>query len=201
MLKAIIFDIDGVLADSRTAIMSNTKILLEEHGFSVNDTDLEKVSSSHSTESALFFLAPQLEHDKKLLREMLLRLSVLTAQNLSLIHPTSIVAQIPTLSNKYKLAAASNRKSSAEMVLETLGILPYFQVVMTSAIAPAKPNPKMIELALQKLGVAPNEAVFLGDNKEDELAGKAAGVPFFLIDGTKENEWKKFKEKFLTVPD
>ena len=70
-IKAIIFDIDGVLADSRQAVVHNTKELLREFGFGVDGTEVEKMSSAHSAESVLIALAPKLEKDEKLLRERL----------------------------------------------------------------------------------------------------------------------------------
>lgn len=196
-LRAIIFDIDGVLADSRTAVVLNTKTLLKEFSIPSAEGEVERISSAHSAESVLIALAPKLKNDEKLLREMLARLAELTAQNIHLVNPTPIVPSIPSLSKKYRLAAATNRKSSAKMVLEKLGILQYFQVVVTSLDAPNKPNPEMIQIALQKLGVKPSEAVFLGDNKEDEEAGRAAGVAVCILDGTKEKGWEKFEKEFL----
>ncbi|MCX6769073.1 MAG: HAD-IA family hydrolase [Candidatus Micrarchaeota archaeon] len=83
---------------------------------------------------------------------------------------------MPLLSKKYSLAAASNRKTSAGLVLEKLGLKKYFGVIVTSADASPKPDPAMIDLALAKLGVAPGGAIFFGDNLEDLQAGVAAGV-------------------------
>ena len=197
-LKAIIFDIDGVLADSRTAVVLNTKTLLREFSIPFADGAVEKISSAHSAESVLIALAPKLKNDEKLLKGMLARLAELTVQNLHLVNPTPIIPQIPALSKKYGLAAATNRKSSARMVLEKLGILRYFGAVVTSLDAPNKPNPKMIEIALQGLGAKPSEAVFIGDNKEDRMAGEAAGVRVVILDGTNEKDWKKFEEEFLS---
>ena len=77
------------------------------------------------------------------------------------------------------------------MVLEKLGILPYFETVVTSADAPPKPSPKMIQLALERLRVNPGEALFVGDNVEDRLAGEAAGVKTLMIDGTTRGAKKK----------
>ena len=171
-IKAIIFDIDGVLADSRTAVVLNTKTLLEEYGIQAAAGAVEKMSSAHSAESVLVALVPRLKNDEKLLREMLARLAKITAQNMHLVQPTPISQKVLALSKKYRLAAASNRKSSARMVLEKLGIISHFSAIVTSADAPPKPDPKMITLALQRLGVRPSEAVFIGDNKRTGWQGR-----------------------------
>jgi HAD superfamily hydrolase (TIGR01549 family) len=192
VIKAIIFDIDGVLADSRGAVVQNTRELLSEYGFAVETGKIEKMSSAHSAETVLTTLVPSLGADDALLRRMLTRLSKITAKNLHLVRESELARHVPLLSKKYLLAAASNRKTSARMVLEKLGLEQYFKVVVTSADAPPKPDPGMITLALERLGVSASEAVFVGDNKEDELAGKAAGVMTFLLDGTDDAACGKF---------
>jgi len=190
-IKAIIFDIDGVLADSRKAVVCNTKTLLEEYGFPVESSDIERMSSAHSAETVLTSLAPRLLQEPDLLKKMLARLSEITRDNLHLVKPTQLARETPRLAKKYRLAAASNRKSSAGMVLEKLGIRTHFETVVTSADAPPKPDPGMIRLALERLCVEPDEALFVGDNVEDRLAGEAAGVKTLMIDGTKRGAKKK----------
>ena len=191
-IKAVIFDIDGVLADSRDAVVHNTKELMREFGFVVEGADVERMSSAHSAESVLVALAPSLSQEPELLRKMLRRLSGITAANLHLVKPTLLAAAVPGLAKKYVLAAASNRKASAAMVLGKLGIARHFSAVLTSADAPPKPDPKMILMALERLGVGAGDAVFVGDNKEDRQAGKGAGVRFVLLDGRSAAACKKF---------
>jgi len=194
-VKAIIFDIDGVLADSREAVVHNTKALLEEFGFAVPKSKVEAMSSAHSAESVLLSLVPKLEGDRALLSRMLARLSALTAENLHMVKPLGLAEKIPQLAKKYRLAVATNRKSSARMVLGRLGIAGFFNAVLTSADAPPKPSPQMLLAACKRLGVEPGEAIFVGDNEEDRLAGEAAGTKTFLLN--KKGSWRRFLKEFL----
>ena len=191
MLKAIIFDIDGVLADSREAVVQNTITLLAEFGQAVPPEKVRGMSTAHSADSVLIALVPSLSQDRELLARMLRRLSKITQKNIHMVKPTPLAKAVPSLARKYYLAAASNRKTSAIPVLEMLGIADRFVAIVTSADAPPKPDPGMINLALAKLHVPPSEAVFIGDNAEDEMAGKAAGVRTIILDGTKEEEVRK----------
>ncbi len=51
--------------------------------------------------------------------------------------------------------------------------------VVTSAEAgAAKPDPAIFRLALERLGVAPHDAVHIGDSEEDEQGARAAGMGF-----------------------
>ena len=193
----IIFDIDGVLADSRDAISHNTKCLMKEFGFDVPDSRIEGMSSAHSAESVLIALAPSLGNDPALRKKMLDRLRDLTSENMALVKPSLLAPQVPIIAKRYRLAAASNRKTSARVVLEVLGIGKYFEAVMTSADAPVKPDPAMIRLVLGKMGVRAGDAVFVGDNKEDLQAGEGAGVRSIMLDGMDEKACKAFLKEFL----
>jgi len=190
-LKAIIFDIDGVLADSREAVVQNTIRLLAEFGQDVPAEKVRGMSTAHSADSVLISLVPSLSQDSELLARMLRRLSAITQKNLYIVKPTPLAREVPSLAKKYYLAAASNRKSSAIPVLEMLGIADRFVAVVTSADAPAKPDPGMIKLALAKLRVKPSEAVFIGDNEEDRLAGEAAGVRTLMLRSIGEEDCRK----------
>ncbi len=196
-IKAIIFDIDGVLADSRAAVVHNTKQVLNEYGFVVKDGEVENMSSAHSAQSVFVGLVPKLGMDARLMEKILKRLSELTAENIDMVKPTPIAQKIPELSAKYKLAVASNRKASVIMVLEKFKVTGHFETVMSSRDAPPKPSPKMLNLALGKMGILPSEAVFVGDNEEDRQAARAANVRFFLAKGTDATSCERFFQEFL----
>ena len=196
-VKAIIFDIDGVLADSREAIAHNTICLMKEFGFDVPDARVEGMSSAHSAESVLIALAPSLSADNALLKKMLDRLRELTWENIALVKPAQIALSVPALAARYRLAAASNRKSSASIVLRQIGIEKYFEAVMTSEDCPPKPDPAMIRRALEKMGVRADEAIFVGDNLEDRQAGEGAGVRSIMLDGMDAKACAVFLKEFL----
>ena len=196
-IKAIIFDIDGVLADSREAIAHNTIRLMKDFGFDVTDARVKGMSSAHSAESVLIALAPSLSADRAKLAAMLDRLRELTNENMALVKPSLLAAQVPAIAARYRLAAASNRKSSAIAVLRQIGIGKYFEAVMTSGDSPPKPDPTMIRRALEKLGVRAGEAVFVGDNLEDMQAGEGAGVRSIMLDGMDRDACAAFVKEFL----
>lgn len=82
-----------------------------------------------------------------------------------------------------KLAVVSNWDVSLAEVLERVGLAPLLDCVVTSAAAgAAKPDPAVFRLALERLGVQPEEAIHLGDTPDLDLAGAAAaGIEAVLV--------------------
>ncbi len=98
-------------------------------------------------------------------------------------------ATLRTLRAKgYRLAVVSNWDATLPEILEVVGLRPYFQHLSVSALSGvAKPDPALFREALSALGVAPEEAVHVGDSEADLLGAEAAGVRPLLFDPLGEN--------------
>jgi putative hydrolase of the HAD superfamily len=78
-----------------------------------------------------------------------------------------------------RLAVVSNWDVALREHLEQLGLARDFEAVVTSAEAGApKPDPRIFRLALDRLGVAPERALHVGDSPADEEGAHAAGMTF-----------------------
>src|SRR5687768_702008 len=84
----------------------------------------------------------------------------------------------------YRLAVISNADGRAESVLEAAGLLPHLEFVIDSALVGVeKPDPRIFHMACERLGVAPEDAVYVGDIYEIDVAGaRAAGMRAILVD-------------------
>ncbi len=62
--------------------------------------------------------------------------------------------------------------------LRTLGLIGYFdEIVISDAVGVAKPDPRIFALTLDRLGIAADEAMFVGDHPDFDIAGaRAAGL-------------------------
>ncbi|MCA1055374.1 pyrophosphatase PpaX [Rossellomorea aquimaris] len=78
----------------------------------------------------------------------------------------------------YKLAIVSTKVRDVVLKgLDLMKLRPFFDVVITlDEVENAKPDPEPINKALEALGSEPGEAIMVGDNHHDILAGKNAGV-------------------------
>jgi phosphoglycolate phosphatase len=78
----------------------------------------------------------------------------------------------------FKLGIATNGEgTSASAMMKALGLLNLFDVVLgAESVIEAKPAPEMVILACERVGVPPSRAIFVGDQREDMKAGRAAFV-------------------------
>ncbi len=83
-----------------------------------------------------------------------------------------------------RLAIISNWDSRLFKLCEALGLNPYFEFVLASAVFGAsKPAPEIFQEALKRMNLKPGEAVHVGDSLEDDVQGAVqAGMDAILID-------------------
>lgn len=82
------------------------------------------------------------------------------------------------------LAVVSNWDAELESLLRDLRLLPYFDLVISSAnVGYRKPDPIIFELALERLNIASSNAIHVGDRPDADGDGaSAAGIHPLIID-------------------
>ena len=88
-----------------------------------------------------------------------------------------------------RLGVISNADGRVEGLLETVGLREHFEFVIDSAlVGMEKPDPRIFCMGLERLGVAPEEAVYVGDIYEIDVVGaRAVGMTAVLVDPL--NRW------------
>lgn len=83
----------------------------------------------------------------------------------------------------YRMAIVSNADGRVETFLEKAGLTRFFEFVVDSGIyGVEKPDPRIFQHALERLGVEPAEAIYIGDIYEvDVLGARAAGMNGILL--------------------
>jgi len=80
------------------------------------------------------------------------------------------------------LAVHTNKPGAmARRILDGLGVLGRFAAVVGGDEAPRKPDPAGTLAILARAGVAPSEAVLVGDSHIDRATAAAAGVRFLAV--------------------
>lgn len=90
-------------------------------------------------------------------------------------------ATLEALRPRYKLGLVTNGPSQIQRPkIEQFGLDAYLDLLIVSEeVGVAKPDPAIFQIALARLGVAPEHALYVGDSLEFDLPGAAAaGMPF-----------------------
>lgn len=86
-----------------------------------------------------------------------------------------------------KAVVTNSSQKYAKKVLELGGMNTFFQTIIGSdEVERSKPAPDMIFEACRRLMVSPLEVLFIGDTRFDEQAAKAAGVRFIQFNSFRE---------------
>lgn len=95
----------------------------------------------------------------------------------AIVFPEHHTALLQDLKRGHRLAVVSNfdYTPTARLVLEREGVGDLFDVIVVSdEVGWRKPSPVIFETALARLGVAPAEALFIGDRLDMDVAGSRA---------------------------
>ena len=180
MIKAVIFDWDGTLADTKKAVVQSFQKVLREAGCRVGDEFIEKRIGIGTKKTII-----------EAFRECHMRLDVSTLEKLAnekirihadLAHIVTlfdgVTELLETLQGKTKIALAtmSNRKV-VDKLLPAKRIESCFDVVVTADdVTNPKPDSEVFLVAAARLGVKPEECVVVEDSVFGVRAAKAAGM-------------------------
>lgn len=171
--RAVVFDMDGVLADTREWVVSAFHHTARTHGFSVTDEALHALFGQ-PLETCYGCLVPHADPGPLTGTHRAFQ-----AANPHLVRGfDEVLAVLTALRDAgLRLGIVTGRHhTSAQATLDRLGLTPFFPVLVGADDAPRhKPDPLPLQVALGRLGVAPERALMVGDAAADILCGQRAG--------------------------
>ncbi len=182
MIKAVIFDLDGVIVDTAHYHYIAWQRLAKELGISFTEKENERlkgVSRMRSLEIILEIGGLSLSEEKK--EELATKKNSWFVEYIEAIKPSEIFPGVSKMLTSlkqqgYNVALASSSKN-AETVLRLLEIKGLFdKVVDGTMIAHSKPDPEIFLLAASKLGIDPQHCVVFEDAEAGVEAAIAAGM-------------------------
>lgn len=185
MIKAVIFDIDGVLVDNTSLAIQVFQEDARRCGVKIPTREEIAITLGLPWKEMVEILLGQDANCKKIHCEV-------WDEYEDKMELMSGAEEVLNEIHIKKAIVTSKPRKSAERELR--GIFSWFEVAITEEdVENHKPNPEPLLTACEKLNIKPNEAVYIGDAINDLIAAKSAGVDFIgmLSGAVSESDFKK----------
>ena len=178
-VKAVIFDCDGVLFDSKQANIRFYNSIRAHFGLppmSKEEEDYVHVHTAYESVKYIFRNFPHLQDVAQKYR--------VEKDYSPFIKYMKMEPGLRELLKKLKsaglgLAVATNRSNTIGPVLEHFGLNGFFDIVISSLdVKNVKPHPESLYKILDFFRISNREAVYVGDSEVDYKMAKAGGVIF-----------------------
>jgi len=187
MIKAILYDLDGVLVDATEWHYESLNIALQEiAGFVIKRDEHISTFNGIPTMTKLEILNQQGRLDKKLFDKVWEKKQEKTFQ---VIENTAFVDQskirLHEGTKNFKKACITNSiRKSALLMLEKTGQLQYMDFVISNEdVSLPKPSPEGYNVAIEKLNLQPNECMIVEDSPKGLEAAQQTGAHVYYVSG------------------
>ena len=177
--RAVVFDLDGTLIESRGDIAAACNHALEACGRPALPVELLRTyvgDGARMLVARAFGLSPDAPEVDRGLELFHAHYQANPVKYTHLL-PGASEALAALEASGIAIALATNKpRKTTLLVLDALQLLPRFAAIAAGGDGPLKPDPFILELVLGQLAIAPRDAWMVGDGPQDVGAGKAAGT-------------------------
>ena len=180
MIEAIVFDFDGLILDTETPEFDTWQEVFESYGVLLEREAWEWAIGRHSDDFNIYkhlaeLTGQQIEREE--VRPRMRRLYLERIEENPIL--PGVEEYLATAKDmQLKLAvASSSRPGWAAGHLKSRGLLHHFEFVLDAGdVERAKPAPDLYRMAVDRLGVRPENALAIEDSMHGLAAAKAAGL-------------------------
>ena len=197
MLRAIIFDFNGILVDDEPIHLKMFQKVLSEEGVSLNEKDYYERylgKDDRGCFKAAFHDSGR-ELEESTFQEMIRRKAVYYRECIEkdMRVFAGVRELIPLLSPRFALAIASGAlRSEIELILDSIDLRKHFQAIASAEdVKEGKPSPEIFLKALSMLNqtrtdspILPSECLVIEDSKEGILGARRAEIKCLAVANT-----------------
>jgi len=199
-IKAVIWDMDGVIADSGPYHLSAWQEIFGKRGVKFTAEDFRRSFGLRNDTIIRNTLGEQITQGEidAIAREKEETFRRLAGQRIKPL-PGALELLQSLKTQGFRMAIASSTTlENIRLVTEGLGIDDYFQSIITSHdVTEGKPSPQVFLVAAQRMGVEPGNCVVIEDAVAGVTAAKRAGM--YCVAVTNTNPRQSLKQADLIV--
>ena len=186
MIKGLIFDLDGVLVDTKKIHFDSLNIALEKMNFEqISFKDHLNIYDGLPTNEKLRLLEFKKKVNKKSFKKILKIKQIETEKLLkkNLRFDLKLYNLFLNLSKKYKICIATNSiKKTLNICLSNLKIKKFVLSALSNEdVFNNKPHPEIYLKCLVKMGLRPNETLIFEDSSHGLMAAQDSGCNLFTV--------------------
>ena len=185
-IKAVIFDMDGVILDSESISDITWEKAAAERGLTVNNEILNACRGSNKNDTIVTlkkYYGQDFDSESFLNRTSELFHEIEEKDGIPLLPYAKEILEY--LKSRYRLAlASSTRGPTVERQLRNAGVINFFETRTTGEMVEhSKPNPEIYLMACKSIGMEPGDCVAIEDSLNGIRSAYAAGLhPVMVID-------------------
>ncbi len=183
MVKSVIFDMDGTLLDSSSAMTYSVNYVRDIMGLGQIDKEFIENQLNQPDGDLPMLLYGTKEYTKE--QQNLFRNHYLENSS-KFVKPYAGVSELLKYlkSQKISLSIATNAPDIfAKQMLSSCKLDNFFDCIAgANHVEKTKPDPQMLQLICDKLSISIEHSLFIGDSIKDEEAAKNANMPFIFAD-------------------
>ena len=197
-LKAIIFDMDGVLIDAKDWHYEALNKALALFGFSISRYDHLVTYDGLPTKKKLEMLTLERGLPKGLHQfindlKQIYTMEMIFQKCKPVFYHEYALSRLKA--EGYRLAVASNSiRQTVELMMEKSNLARYMDLMLSNQdVSKPKPDPEIYNTAIARLGLKPEECLIVEDNQNGIKAAQASGANVMIVSSVEDVNYTNIK--------
>ncbi|CZT34496.1 HAD family phosphatase [Rhizobium sp. DKSPLA3] len=204
MIKAVLFDMDGVLIDAKEWHYETLNDALAVFGLNISRTEHLAVYDGLPTRKKLEMLSrtrglsPKL-HDflNTLKQQMTYR--VIVEKCRPVFHHEYALGRLQR-EGKRLVVCSNSVRSTVEAMMQQSNLLKYLDFLLSNQdVAKAKPHPEIYLTAIERLKLQPHECLILEDNEHGIQAARASGAHVMVVGSVNDVNYDRIGKEIAAI--
>jgi HAD superfamily hydrolase (TIGR01509 family) len=205
-IKAVIFDMDGVLIEAKDWHYESLNKALGLFGMEISRYDHLVSYDGLPTKKKLEMMSlerglPRELHEFINTMKQIYTVDIVHTKCRPVFYHQYAISKL--LQENYRMAVCSNSiRNSIEVMLSKAGIIEHFEFILSNQdVNKPKPDPEIYINAMNKLGLKPEECLILEDNENGIKSAIASGAHLLKIITTGDVNYENIKRRIIEIEE